>query len=130
MDVLSSSLHTDPYDEIITSYYDKLKANIPKDILDNCNKTSDFTSVYTAMHGVGYVYIQKAMEAGNLKPVIGVKEQCSADPDFPTVKFPNPEEGASSLELSIKLADSLDIDVILANDPDADRLACAERDKM
>lgn len=81
------------------------------------------------MHGVGYVYVQKAMEAGDLKPVIAVKEQSYADPEFPTVKFPNPEEGASSLELSMKLADSMDVDVILANDPDADRLACAERDK-
>lgn len=81
------------------------------------------------MHGVGYVYVDKAMEAGNLKSVISVKEQSYPDPEFPTVKFPNPEEGASSLELSMKLADSLGIDVILANDPDADRLACAERDK-
>lgn len=81
------------------------------------------------MHGVGYVYVEKAMEAGNLKPVIAVEEQSYPDPEFPTVKFPNPEEGASSLELSMKLADALDIDVILANDPDADRLACAERDK-
>lgn len=80
------------------------------------------------MHGVGYVYIDKAMEAGDLKPVIPVESQSYPDPEFPTVKFPNPEEGAS-LELSMKLADSLNIDVILANDPDADRLACAERDK-
>lgn len=114
----------------MTSYYDKLQANIPKDILENCNKTSDFQCVYTAMHGVGYKYINRAMEIGNLKPVIPVKEQSYADPEFPTVKFPNPEEGASSLELSIKLAERLDIDVILANDPDADRLACAERDKV
>ncbi len=115
---------------MINSYYDKLKANIPKDILDEYNRTSDFQCVYTAMHGVGHPYIERAMEAGELKPVIPVKEQCSVDPEFPTVKFPNPEEGASSLELSMKLADSLGIDVILANDPDADRLACAERDKM
>ncbi|KAJ6596470.1 Phosphoglucomutase-2, partial [Pseudolycoriella hygida] len=129
LDILSSPLLTDPYDEIITNYYEKLRANIPKDILENYNKTSDFQCVYTAMHGVGFVFVEKAMEAGNLKAVITVKEQSYPDPEFPTVKFPNPEEGASSLELSMKLADSLGVDVILANDPDADRLACAERNK-
>ncbi|KAG4076207.1 hypothetical protein HA402_014756 [Bradysia odoriphaga] len=128
LDILSSSLLTDPYDEMINSYYDKLKATIPKDVSET-NHTSDFQCVYSAMHGVGYVYVNKAMEAGDLKPVIAVKEQSYADPEFPTVKFPNPEEGASSLELSMKLADSVNVDVILANDPDADRLACAERHK-
>lgn len=81
--MLSSSLLTDPYDEIIQSYYEKLKANIPKDILVT-NQTSDFQCVYSAMHGVGYAYVKKAMEVGDLKPVIAVKEQKYADPEFPT----------------------------------------------
>lgn len=129
LDILSSPLLTDPYAEMTESYYDKLRAVIPNDILE-ANQTSDFRSVYSAMHGVGYPYIMEAMKAGDLKPVIAVKEQSYPDPDFPTVKFPNPEEGASSLELSMKLADLEGIDVILANDPDADRLACAERHKV
>lgn len=49
------------------------------------------------------------------------------DPDFPTVKFPNPEEGKSALTLAIKTANANNSTLILANDPDADRLAVAEK---
>lgn len=49
------------------------------------------------------------------------------DPEFPTVKFPNPEEGKSALDLSFKTANENGSFVILANDPDADRLAVAEK---
>lgn len=59
--------------------------------------------------------------------MIPVKEQMEPDPDFPTVKFPNPEEGKSALDLSFKTADENDCSIILANDPDADRLAVAEK---
>lgn len=54
-----------------------------------------------------------------------MEEQKLPDPDFPTVKFPNPEEGKSALDLSFKTAEANESSVILANDPDADRLACA-----
>jgi phosphomannomutase len=64
-----------------------------------------------------------------LTPLIPVPEQQYPDPDFPTVKFPNPEEGKSSLVLSMQLAKETDCNIILANDPDADRLACAELDE-
>lgn len=56
-----------------------------------------------------------------------MEEQKDPDPEFPTVKFPNPEEGKSSLQLSIKTANANGSTVILANDPDADRLAVAEK---
>lgn len=58
------------------------------------------------------------------QPFIVVEEQKDPDPEFSTVKFPNPEE-PSALELSIKTADAHGSTIILANDPDADRLACA-----
>ena len=58
------------------------------------------------------------------QPFIAVEEQKDPDPEFPTVKFPNPEE-PSALELSIITANKCDSTIILANDPDADRLACA-----
>lgn len=61
----------------------------------------------------------------HLQPFITVEEQKDPDPEFPTVKFPNPEEGKSALDLSIKTANENGSTVILANDPDADRLACA-----
>lgn len=58
-----------------------------------------------------------------------VEEQKLPDPEFPTVKYPNPEEGKSALDLSIKLANKSGSSIILANDPDADRLACAAKTK-
>ena len=57
-----------------------------------------------------------------------VKEQAMPDPNFPTVKFPNPEE-RGALDLAIASANEHKIDLIIANDPDADRLAAAERVK-
>ena len=58
-----------------------------------------------------------------------IQEQAEPDPDFPTVPFPNPEEGLKVLKLSIKTADENNSTVILANDPDADRLQMAEKQK-
>lgn len=107
-------------------YYEKLLANIPSDVLTEVNANSDIRFVYSAMHGVGYKFVEKAVQVANLKPLIPVVEQRDADPEFPTVKFPNPEEGKSSLTLSFKLANEENCKIILANDPDADRLACAE----
>ena len=110
-------------------YYEKLHENIPKELLSDVNAKSDIKFVYSAMHGVGYNYVARAFQVAQLKPVIAVKEQRDPDPEFPTVKFPNPEEGKSSLVLSIQLANENNCNYILANDPDADRLACAERDE-
>ena len=56
-----------------------------------------------------------------------MEEQRDPDPEFPTVKFPNPEEGKSALDLSIDTAEKNNSTIILANDPDADRLAVAEK---
>lgn len=81
------------------------------------------------MHGVGYPFVEGAFSTANLRPLVAVKEQCEPDPEFPTVKFPNPEEGKCCLELSIKLAEERNCTIILANDPDADRLAVAEKDE-
>lgn len=111
-------------------YYEKLLANIPRELVTDSNATSQLRFVYSAMHGVGYDYVEKALEVAQLRPLVPVPEQQYADPDFPTVKFPNPEEGKSSLLLSFELAKQSNCTVILANDPDADRLACAELDPM
>lgn len=107
-------------------YYEKLHANIPKYLLSEVNSKSDIRFVYSAMHGVGYKFVENALNVAGLNNLIPVLEQRDADPDFPTVKFPNPEEGKSSLSLSFKVANKLKCNIILANDPDADRLACAE----
>merc|ERR1712018_225056 len=82
--------------------------------------------VYTPMHGVGANFIDEAFDVCGFQPVIHVKEQREPDPNFPTVPFPNPEEGKSALNLSMKTAESNGSIYIMANDPDADRLAIAE----
>jgi len=80
------------------------------------------------MHGVGGIWMQKAFKAFSLKPFIPVTSQFNPDPEFSTVSFPNPEENGSLSE-SIKVADKNNTALILANDPDADRLQVAEKNK-
>lgn len=92
------------------------------------NKSSDLRVTYTAMHGVGGIWMQKAFESFFLRPFIPVMSQFEPDPEFPTVSFPNPEENGS-LHESIRVANVNDTPIILANDPDADRLQVAEKNK-
>ncbi|WP_209560368.1 phospho-sugar mutase [Frigoribacterium sp. PvP032] len=80
--------------------------------------------VYTAMHGVGWEVARRVFaQAGFVEP-IPVAEQSAPDPDFPTVAFPNPEE-PGALDLAFATADRVSADLVIANDPDADRLAVA-----
>ncbi|KAI0233011.1 Phosphoglucomutase-2 [Lamellibrachia satsuma] len=121
----SSPLRTDPYDEIWTSYMQDLKK---LSYYSEGNSRSSVVFTYTAMHGVGYKFIIEAFKMFGFKSnLVPVMEQVEPDPEFPTVKFPNPEEGKSALELAMKTADKNGSRVILANDPDADRLAVAEK---
>jgi phosphomannomutase len=78
--------------------------------------------VYTPMHGVGGALALRALENGGFSNVIGVPEQAAPDGTFPTAPFPNPEDPAV-LALAIALATERSADLVLANDPDADRLA-------
>ncbi|KAI8913460.1 hypothetical protein EDD86DRAFT_105365 [Gorgonomyces haynaldii] len=80
---------------------------------------------YTAMHGVGYPFAKKALKLFGLE-CVDTQQQIHPDPDFPTVEYPNPEEGKGALKLAMETADANGCNVILANDPDADRLAVAE----
>ncbi|WP_338896396.1 phospho-sugar mutase [Streptomyces sp. TG1A-60] len=84
-------------------------------------------TVYTAMHGVGRDTLLAAFaRAGFPEPVL-VAEQAEPDPDFPTVAFPNPEE-PGAMDLAFAKARETDPDLIVANDPDADRCAVAVKD--
>jgi len=80
--------------------------------------------VYTAMHGVGWATIKPLFELAGFAPLIGVDEQIEPNGQFPTVAFPNPEE-PGALDLSFAKAKATQADLIIANDPDADRLAIA-----
>ena len=83
--------------------------------------------VYTPMHGVGLPYMMAASESlGFEESVVVVEQQAQPDPDFTTVTFPNPEENGA-LDLAIVTAEKHCINLVLANDPDADRFAVAEK---
>jgi phosphomannomutase len=84
--------------------------------------------LYTAMHGVGGRHALAAFEAAGFPPPAVVPEQFAPDPDFPTVAYPNPEE-PGALELAFAGAEVAGSDLVLANDPDADRLAVAVPDR-
>eukprot|EP00792_Barthelona_sp_PAP020_P008032 TRINITY_DN3191_c4_g2_i1.p1 TRINITY_DN3191_c4_g2~~TRINITY_DN3191_c4_g2_i1.p1 ORF type:complete len:588 (+),score=190.86 TRINITY_DN3191_c4_g2_i1:69-1832(+) len=83
--------------------------------------------VYTAMHGVGYRFIKDIHEYWGFPDVIPTELQVQPDPEFPTVKFPNPEEGEGALKLAIETAEKNNVKIVVANDPDADRFIFAEK---
>ncbi|XP_051155000.1 glucose 1,6-bisphosphate synthase [Leptopilina boulardi] len=121
-EIYQHSLFNDPLNDVLKEYYNDLKNDV---LYSNINENTILKFTYTAMHGVGFNYMSRAFETANFKPFIVVEEQKDPDPEFPTVKFPNPEEGKSALNLSIETANRNSSTIILANDPDADRLACA-----
>jgi phosphomannomutase len=78
--------------------------------------------VYTPLHGVGAALATEALRRAGFSRVVVVPEQAAPDGAFPTVSFPNPEE-KGALDLAVRLATEQRADLVLANDPDADRLA-------
>lgn len=83
--------------------------------------------VLTPMHGVGGETAVAVLKAAGFTDVTLVSEQADPDPDFPTVNFPNPEE-PGALDLALETAARVDADIVIANDPDADRAAVAAKD--
>jgi len=121
----SASDIIDPYAEVNSAYMQNLKRHCHS---YEKNAASDLQIVYTPVHGVGYEAVKEAVsEVFGFKNFHAVPEQYKPDPEFSTVVFPNPEEGKGVLELSFKHADKVGSNLVLASDPDADRLAVAER---
>jgi phosphomannomutase len=84
--------------------------------------------VYTAMHGVGTETLAQVFKKAGFPDLILVAEQADPDPDFPTVTFPNPEE-PGAIDLALATARAHNADLVIANDPDADRCAAAIKDR-
>jgi phosphomannomutase len=92
------------------------------------SKPGSLKIVYTAMHGVGTQTLTQVFEKAGFPPLILVAEQSEPDPDFPTVAFPNPEE-PGAIDLAISTARAHNADLVIANDPDADRCAAAIKER-
>lgn len=107
-------------DEVVDAYITKT-ASLAKE------PACDINYVYTAMHGVGYEVLSKTLAKAGLPQPHVVADQVWPDGTFPTVNFPNPEE-KGALDLAIKVAKEKNAEFIIANDPDADRLAVAVPD--
>ena len=86
----------------------------------------DFKIVYTPLHGTGNLPVRKSLANAGFKHVQVVREQELPDPEFSTVVYPNPEEHAA-FELAIRDGEEIDADILLATDPDADRVGVAVR---
>ncbi|XP_077461021.1 phosphopentomutase [Stigmatopora argus] len=121
---LKNPLLKDPYEEIHIQYFKAIQKHC---FHRELNKSSKVKIVHTSVHGVGHTFVQSAFKAFDLHPPYAVAEQKDPDPEFPTVKYPNPEEGEGVLTLSFSLAETEGATVVLANDPDVDRLAVAEK---
>ncbi len=93
---------------------------------DSIKRHKDLKIVYTPIHGTGVEMIPRALRAIGFENIINVPEQDVVSGDFPTVHSPNPEEPAA-LEMAIKKAEETGADIVLASDPDADRLGVAVR---
>ena len=106
--------------EIDDKYIETLKKLVVNpEIIKEMQK--DVKIVYTPLHGAGNIPVQRILKELGFENVYVVPEQEKPDGDFPTVSYPNPED-ENAFKLAIELAKKVDADVIVANDPDADRL--------
>ena len=108
------------------SYMEALKKQvIHQDAIDAMNK--ELKIVYSPLHGTGNVPVRRVLKELGFENVYVVKEQELPDGEFPTVSYPNPE-AEEAFELGLKLAKEVDADLVLATDPDADRLGVYVKD--
>ncbi|GHP13565.1 phosphoglucomutase [Lentilactobacillus fungorum] len=112
-------------EDVDQAYLDRVKTvNINLDLIKQVGANMKF--VYTPLHGTGKVIARRALEAAGFKNYVVVPEQTIADPEFPTTPFPNPEF-PQAFDLAKALGKKVEADVLIASDPDADRLGCAVR---
>lgn len=112
--------------EIDDKYIENVKAQVVnQDAIDRMQK--DITIIYTPLHGTGNIPARRVMKELGFENVYVVPEQELPDGDFPTVSYPNPE-AEEAFALGLKLAKEKDADLVLATDPDADRLGVYVKD--
>lgn len=113
--------------EIDDKYIANVKAQVVnQDAIDQMQDSIKI--VYTPLHGTGNIPVRRALKEIGFQHVYVVPEQELPDGEFPTVSYPNPE-AAEAFELGLKLAREVDADIVLATDPDADRLGVRVKDK-
>jgi len=125
-DAIAQGLYVSFGQEIDDKYMVELKKQIiHKDVIDEM--AEKFTIVYTPFHGTGNLPVRRVLKELGFKNVFVVPEQEEPDPDFTTLDYPNPED-PKAFELALKLAKEKDADIVLATDPDADRLGIYAKD--
>lgn len=113
--------------DVDDAYIAELKKQVlHQDAIDAVGK--DLKIVYSPLHGTGNIPARRILKELGFENVYVVKEQELPDGEFPTVSYPNPE-AAEAFELGLKLAKEVDADIVLATDPDADRLGVRVKDK-
>ena len=105
-------------DDVADDYVSAIAALVP------ATSPREVAVAYTAMHGVGGDVFLQVIDRAGFPPPIVVADQFAPDPAFPTVTFPNPEE-PGAIDLALATARAHDVDIVIANDPDADRCAVA-----
>lgn len=112
-------------EEVDSAYLKQVKTvTVNQELVDEMGK--DLRLVYTPLHGTGRMLGERALRQAGFEKFVLVPEQAVADPDFTTVKSPNPEE-AGAFEYAIKLGKEENADLLIATDPDADRLGACVR---
>jgi phosphomannomutase len=117
-DLPRSGSHRELGDELVEAYLARAISLVPVDA------PRDLAWVYTPLHGVGGRVVAEAVARAGFSGAAIVAQQAEPDPDFPTVGFPNPEE-PGAIDLALALAEETGADLVVANDPDADRCAIA-----
>lgn len=119
-DAVAAGLYQEIDTEIDEAYMEELKQqSIHPEVISEMAK--DFTIVYTPLHGTGNIPVRRVLKELGFEKVYVVPEQEKPDGTFPTVAYPNPES-PKAFELALALAKKVDADIVLATDPDADRL--------
>lgn len=126
-DAIDSGLYNTIGEDVDKKYIETLKKLVLNpEVISNFSK--DVKIVYSPLHGTGNIPVQTILKELGFENVYVVPEQEKPDGNFPTVSYPNPED-PKAFTLALELAKKVDADIILANDPDADRLGVLVKDE-